>query len=197
MSRLRLGLVALVAALLVDIVDVQFDDLDVMHDALALALYAVAGWGAAQPGARAAGAFTPFFWLPTGACALALLLEISDASWTYGFFLRLAAFLASAGGLLLFTVGMIQLTKGTSLASSTRWRRAMFELALLVVLPGVAIGFLMTDPSSELPFRHAPGSLDSTWWKEAIAWGAVIGAVLASFDTAMASVVTFRSAGRR
>lgn len=196
-GRLRVGLLAYVLALACDLIDVEladFDDVDVLHDGLALLLYAAAGWGVGQ---RAAGRVRLVFWLPALACASALVMELSGGHWTYGFFVRLGGFLGSALALVLFALGMTRLVKRAGIQSSARWRRVVYQAVLLVVLPGVLIGFLVSDPRVELPFRHAPGKLDSAWWKETLAWGAVVGATLTCYDAVLASLTSWRSAGRR
>ncbi len=196
-ARLRLGLTAFVLALLFDLVDVQlddFDDIDALHDGAALLLYCAAAWGIGQ---RSSGALKLLFWLPAAACAFSLAIEYVGGNWKYSFLVQLGAFLASALALVLFALGMVRLTKRSGIASSARWRRVMFEFVLLVLLPGLVIGLLVTEPVAELPFRHAPGKVDSNWWKQSIAWAGVVGSVLACFDAMLASWTSWRSAGRR
>ena len=53
LTRLRIGLAALMLGLIFDAVDLQVNDIDVLHDIAAAVLLGVAGWGLGQAAAAA------------------------------------------------------------------------------------------------------------------------------------------------
>ncbi|QDV09821.1 hypothetical protein Poly30_53810 [Planctomycetes bacterium Poly30] len=197
LTRLRIALVALIAGLVVDAVDLQYGDIDVLHDAVAALLLAVAGWGLGQAAAASKTAPVALFWIPAVALAGGLIVDALGPGWSAHRGFQMGRFALYVGGLAAAAFGMAKLTAGVGLSSSVKWRRAGLQFSLMVLIPGLLIALFLMAPAQNLPFRHHVGKLDGSWWKTAIGYVAMGLALLATFDTVMAAFTTWRSAGRR
>lgn len=197
LSRLRWGLFGLVAALVLDAVDVEVEDLDVLHDGAALALYALAGFGLGQRAGREHGAVPALFWLPLVARAAASLVPMISKDVERSTWISLGLLLAFTGALVAVCVSMERITKGAGLSSSSRWRSTKLHVLLLATLPGALTAFMVTRPAVQLPFFPYVGSLDSTWYLTIVQWAAMIMALLAVASVVLSAWTTWRSAGRR
>ena len=197
LSRLRIGLAALIAGLVVDAVDLEYEDIDVLHDIAAAVLLAVAGWGIGQAAAASKTAPAALFWIPAIALGGGLVVDAIGPGWSAHRGFEMARFALYVGGLAAAAFGMAKLTSGVGLSSSVKWRRAGLQFSLMVLVPGLVIALFLMPPSQSLPFRHHVGKLDGTWWKTVIGYVAMALALLATFDTVMAAFTTWKSAGRR
>lgn len=197
LRRLRLGLLSLVAALVVDAVDLRYDRFDVLYDGAGLLFYLGAALGIGQPAVRALGVFLPFVWLPFAVRSVTFAMSRMDATWTKQSLVELGAFAAFSISLLVFCLTMMRLCKGAGLASSARWRRSAMTVGLLILLPGIVSGIFVTSLVAELPFRHYVGSIDKAWWKTGLTIAVMIAALVATFDIASSAFTTWKSTGRR
>lgn len=197
LRRLQLGLLALIAALVLDSVDLRVEGIDVAYDGMALALFGVAAFGIGQPGARSHGVVTALAWLPFAVRAATFTLPRVGADWAASWPIEVAFFTAFAVSLLLLAVTMVKLTKSAGISSSAKWRRCAIEVGVLILLPGLATSIFVTSPAQELPLKPYVADLDGAWWKTALAWAVMGAALLAVFDMVLAAWTTGRSAGRR
>ncbi len=197
LTRLRIGLAALVAALLFDVIDLQYGDIDVLHDIGAAVLLAVAAWGLGQAARASRSAPVALFWIPVAAYSAGLVIDALDPSWSSHRGFQMGRFALYVGGLAGLCFAMAKVASGVGLSSSVKWRRAGLQFSLMVLVPGLVIALFLMPPSQGLPFRHHVGKIDGTWWKTGLGYVAMALALLATFDTVMASFTTWRSAGRR
>lgn len=197
LRRLQLGLLALIAALVLDSIDIRVEGMDVAYDGVALALFGVAGFGIGQPGARSHGVVTALAWLPFAVRGATFTLPRVDAHWASSWPVEVAFFAAFTISLLLLSVTMVKLTKSAGISSSARWRRCALQVGLLILLPGLATSIFVTSPAQELPFKPYVAELEAAWWKTAMSWAVMGAALLAVFEMVMAAWTTGRSAGRR
>ncbi len=197
LRRLQLGLLALIAALVLDAIDIPIEGMDVAYDGVALALFGVAAFGIGQPGARSHGVVLALAWLPFAVRAVTFTLPRVGADWAASWPIEVALFAAFAISLLLLALTMVKLTKSAGISSSARWRRTAIQVGLLVLLPGLATSIFVTSPAQELPFKPYVAKLDGTWWKTALSWAVMGAAMLAMVDMCMSAWTTGRSAGRR
>lgn len=197
LNRLRIGLAALMLGLIFDAVDLELNDIDVLHDIAAAVLLGVAGWGIGQAASAAGVAPMAIFLLPALALGGGFIVDAIDPGWSSNRFFQIGRFALYIGGLVATAFSMAKLTSEVGLSSSVKWRRSGLQLALLVLLPGLIIAVTMLPPSPSLPFRHHVGKIDGTTLKTIVGYAAMAAALLATFDTVMASFATWRSAGRR
>lgn len=197
LTRLRIGLAALGLALITDACDIQLGDIDVLHDLAAMVLLGVAGWGLSQAASASKAVPGFLFWIAPAAFAVGQGIDALDPSWSAHRGVQMARFGLYAGGLAATAFAMAKLTSKVGLSSSVKWRRSGLQLALMVLVPGLVIALFLMPPAPGLPFHHRVGKIDSTWWKTGISYGAMGLALLAAFDTTMATFTTWRSAGRR
>ncbi|QDV07999.1 hypothetical protein Poly30_35350 [Planctomycetes bacterium Poly30] len=197
LSRFRIGLAALIAGLIFDAVDLQWNDIDVLHDIAAALLLAVAGWGIGQAAAASKSAPIALFWVPAFALGTGLLIDAIDPGWSAQRGFQMGRFALYVGGLAAMCFGMAKMTSGIGLSSSVRWRRAGLQFSLMVLIPGLVIALFLMAPAPNLPFRHHVGQLKGTWWKTALGYVTMALALLATFDTVLSAFTTWKSAGRR
>jgi len=197
LRRLQLGLLALIAALVLDSIDFRVEGVDFAHDGIALALFGVAALGIGQPGARTHRVRPALAWLPFAVRAATFTLPRIGADWAASWPIEVAFFAALSISLLLLAMSMVRLTKSSGLSSSARWRRSAIQIGLMILVPGLATAIFVTSPAQELPFKPHVSSLDGAWWKTALSWAVMGAALLAVFDMCMAAWTTTRSAGRR
>ena len=197
LTRLRIGLAALMLGLIFDAVDLQVSDIDVLHDIAAMVLLGVAGWGLGQAASAAGVAPMAIFLLPAVALGAGFVIDWIDPGWSANRFFQIGRFALFAGGLVVIAFNMAKLTAETGISSSVKWRRSGLQLLLLILVPGLIISVTMLPPSPSLPFRHQVGKIDGSTLKTIVGYVAMAAALLATFDTIMASFTTWRSAGRR
>lgn len=197
LTRLRIGLAALMLGLVFDAVDLQLSDIDVLHDIAAVVLLGIAGWGLGQAASTAGVAPMALFLLPAVALGGGLIIDAIGPSWASNTFFEIGRFALFVGGLIAVAFGMAKLTSSVGLSSSVKWRRAGLQLLLLILVPGLLIAVFYLPPSPSLPFRHHVGTIDGSTAKTIVGYLAMAAALLATFDTVMAAFATWRSAGRR
>ncbi len=197
LTRLRIGLAALMLGLIFDAVDLELNDIDVLHDIAAAVLLGVAGWGLGQAAAAAGVAPMAIFLLPAVALGGGLIIDAIGPGWSANRFFQIGRFALYVGGLAASAFCMAKVTSEVGLSSSVKWRRSGLQLSLLVLVPGIVIAVFMLPPSPSLPFRHHVGKIDGSTVKTIVGYVAMGLALLATFDTVMASFATWRSAGRR
>lgn len=197
LGRLRLGLLSLVFALLFDVVDVEYDDFDVLYDGVAVLFFLGAALGIGQPDVRVVGAFPPLAWAPFIVRTATFGIELFGPTWARRSLVELVLFLAFAVSLVLLALACAQVTKGAGLVSSDRWRRTALRTGLLILVPGLAAGLFTTSLVAEFPFRHYVGRVDAAWWKTVLTWTTAALGTLAAFDMTMSSLATAKSVGRR
>lgn len=197
LSRLRIGLAALIVALVFDAVDLEYGGIDVLHDGAAAVLMALAGWGLGQAASASRSAPVALFWLPAVALGAGLAIDAIGPDWVGRRGFQMGRFALYVGSLAGLCFAMAKLVSGVGLSSSVKWRRSGLQITLMVLIPGLVIALFLLPPSADLPFRHHVGKLDGTWWKTAIGYGAMVLALLATFDTVTACFATWRSVGRR
>ncbi len=197
LTRLRIGLAALMLGLIFDAVDLQLNDIDVLHDIAAAVLLGIAGWGIGQAAATAGVAPMALFLVPALALGGGLIIDAIDPGWSANRFFQMGRFALYVGGLVAIAFSMAKVSSEVGLSSSVKWRRAGLQLLLLILVPGLVISVFMLPPSPSLPFRHHVGKIDGSTVKTIVGYLAMAAALLATFDTVMASFATWRSAGRR
>lgn len=197
LPRLRWGLFGLVAALFLDAVDLEVEDMDPLHDGAALAFYALLGWGLGQRQVKEHGAAPWVFWTPLAARAAAWVVPMISKDLERSTYVALGLQLAFTGALLGACLMMVRIAGGAGISSTTRWRASARNVGLLMLLPGLVTAFTMTRPAVQLPFKPYLGSLDSTWWREGLVWLVMAAALLGVASVVVSAWVTWRSAGRR
>lgn len=197
LTRLRIGLAALMVGLVFDAIDLKLGGYDVLHDIAAAVLLALAAWGLGQAAAASKAVPMALFWVPAVAMGGGLIIDAIGPGWSAHRGFQMGRFALHVGGLAALAFGLAKLTSAVGLSSSVKWRRAGLQLSLMVLLPGLVIALFLMPPAPNLPFRHHVGKIDAVWWKTVIGYVAMALALLATFDTVMASFATWRSAGRR